>query len=64
MSNIKHLVDWRTKIQIRKQKDVRINYPYYKCNHAVGVANPNKIAMGKEKVTCKNCLKWYGKTNN
>ena len=48
----------------KKNRDLEYNVtfisaPYYKCNHAVGIANANKINGDIKKVTCKNCIKWY-----
>ena len=60
MNKIKHTPIWRTKEQKTTTRGViKVRVPYYKCKRAIGVANPDKIAIGKEKVTCKNCLRWY-----
>jgi hypothetical protein len=63
-TNIIHMVEWRrNKIMKRNNRLVNIDYPYYKCKRAVGIANPNKISTNIKEVTCKNCLKWYGDKN-
>jgi len=57
-----HLGEWVFQKKIkRKGKFINLEYPYYKCKHAVGVANPKKVTFDKSKVTCKNCIKWYMK---
>jgi len=58
-NKIIHLIDWKRKKVKKRFRECYVDYPYYKCNHAVGVANPNKISTKKNKITCKNCIKWY-----
>jgi hypothetical protein len=61
-TNIIHLGEmvFEKKVK-RNNKYINLEYPYYKCIKAVGIANPNKVTFDKNKVTCKNCLKWYCK---
>ena len=58
MTNIIHKAVWKSHKQDTNNRGVvKVRVPYYRCNQAV-TANPNKIAINGEKVTCKNCLRF------
>jgi len=58
-NNIIHLADIKKECLTNAYAIGMQTTVYYKCIHAVGMANPLKVTTNKKKVTCKNCIKWY-----